>query len=377
MSPLDGARLSSLDGLRGLAALVVLIHHALLTFPRLADAYYEQSEIRAVSFPWILSYTPLHAFWAGTEAVYLFFILSGIVLVLPVIRAGPKFSWFAYYPRRLVRLYVPIIAAIVFGAALAQLAARFQDPALGAWMNARKTGYTMEWLGRDLVLVFGASGVISPLWSLRWEILFSLLLPVFVASIVFLRRLWWIKLIAAFGLVFTGSWGGEPSLFFLPMFAVGALLISEWGRIRLFFDRISRFRIGWPLLLALAVVLTTIKWICLGLKFDPSVIKLVEPFAVLGVALLIIIAGFWDRAVRALERGCVAWLGRVSFSLYLIHEPIIIAARVMTFPLSPWVGLAISVPASLLVAEVFARFVERPAHSLSKRVGEKFSRLVR
>lgn len=86
-------RLSSLDGLRGIAAVVVLIHHALLTLPQLADAYYDMDGLSEISLAWILTYTPLHVFWAGAEAVSLFFILSGIVLTLPVLRARGRFTW--------------------------------------------------------------------------------------------------------------------------------------------------------------------------------------------------------------------------------------------------------------------------------------------
>ncbi|WP_368259248.1 acyltransferase family protein, partial [Blautia wexlerae] len=73
-------RLRSLDGLRGLAAVIVLVHHALLVIPALAAPYYGQTV--QPGLPWLLVHTPLHLLWAGTEAVYLFFILSGLVLTL-------------------------------------------------------------------------------------------------------------------------------------------------------------------------------------------------------------------------------------------------------------------------------------------------------
>lgn len=74
------ARLTSLDGLRGLAALVVLAHHALLTMSGFSSVYW------AEPFPsWVtpFAYTPLHALWAGQEAVLVFFVLSGAVLMVP------------------------------------------------------------------------------------------------------------------------------------------------------------------------------------------------------------------------------------------------------------------------------------------------------
>jgi peptidoglycan/LPS O-acetylase OafA/YrhL len=81
------ARVTSLDGLRGLAAVVVLVHHALLAAPVFAAAYYGGSVAdRVGGMAWAFIYTPLHLIWAGTEAVYLFFVLSGVVLTFPILR---------------------------------------------------------------------------------------------------------------------------------------------------------------------------------------------------------------------------------------------------------------------------------------------------
>jgi len=42
--------------------------------------------------------------------------------------------------------------------------------------------------GRSACELRRQSGVISPIWSLRWEVLFSLLLPLFVIFAVTLPR---------------------------------------------------------------------------------------------------------------------------------------------------------------------------------------------
>ncbi|MDA4895261.1 acyltransferase family protein, partial [Streptomyces sp. MS2A] len=105
-------RITGLDGLRGVAALVVLLYHASL-----------------VARPWLdpaawttLTETPLKLLLAGTESVLIFFVLSGIVVALPALRGG--FDWARYYPARLLRLYVPVAAALLFAAALIVLLPR-------------------------------------------------------------------------------------------------------------------------------------------------------------------------------------------------------------------------------------------------------------
>ncbi|WP_156507383.1 hypothetical protein [Arthrobacter sp. OY3WO11] len=74
--------------MRGIAALVVLFHHSLLTIPVLA-AVYENDAVPVedvASVAWMLVHTPLHNLWEGKGAVYIFFVLSGVVLTLPVLR---------------------------------------------------------------------------------------------------------------------------------------------------------------------------------------------------------------------------------------------------------------------------------------------------
>lgn len=100
-------RAHSLDGLRGVASLVVVLHHAMLAIPLFASAVFDD-QAPAASLGWLV-YSPLHALWAGSEAVYVFFVLSGLVLMLPIL-GRPNFDWRAYYPSRLIRLYLPVFA---------------------------------------------------------------------------------------------------------------------------------------------------------------------------------------------------------------------------------------------------------------------------
>jgi len=73
-------RYTSLDGLRGLASLVVLVHHCFLISPQLAAAVDSNGTGPFESWVWWVTFTPVHLLWAGQEAVIVFFILSGFVL---------------------------------------------------------------------------------------------------------------------------------------------------------------------------------------------------------------------------------------------------------------------------------------------------------
>ncbi len=80
-------RYRSLDGLRGVAALVVVVHHCLLTSIVLA-ATYRGGTTSGWGLSELLTRTPLHLLWDGTGMVLVFFVLSGFVLTLAFTEAA-------------------------------------------------------------------------------------------------------------------------------------------------------------------------------------------------------------------------------------------------------------------------------------------------
>jgi peptidoglycan/LPS O-acetylase OafA/YrhL len=367
-------RYRSLDGVRGLAAVVVVIHHALLTVPQLAAPYFG-TPLSTSQPGWWLVYTPFHLIWAGTEAVYLFFVLSGIVLMMPLL-SGRVFHWLAYYARRILRLYMPVIAAVIFGAATIIIVGRSTAEQLGPWMTGRSPVYTLDMFLRDITLVGGTSGGITPLWSLQWEVIFSLALPLYALIVLTLRRLWWVKLGATLVLLAIAPFTTVPALFYLPMFLIGALLAVRWERVRAFSETHIDGRRGlWPAIALVAVLMTVSTWMLRPFDVDTAVLQACQVLPVVGVAMLILCFAFWSPMRAFAESRLCQWLGTISFSLYLVHEPIIVGVRVLTETRSPWLGMAISIPLAFLVAVFFARFVERPTHALARRVGAGIQRL--
>ncbi|RII94817.1 acyltransferase [Clavibacter michiganensis] len=367
------ARVTSLDGLRGLAAIVVLVHHALLTAPVLASAYYGGS-VSDASDPvsWALTYTPLHLIWAGTEAVYLFFVLSGVVLTFPVLRSR-SFSWLAYYPSRLLRLYGPIVFAVLLGWVLFLAFPRRQDAGLGQWMVARGDEYPPLSIVKDLVLVFGASGVISPLWSLRWEILFSLLLPAYV--LVAQRRpgRGWPKAVALLLMVALGAITGSQFLLYLPMFGLGVLAAVHWDALAGAARRLDARRWAWPAVGLLAVALTCVRWEAMAIGVPQEVAERLVPVSLIGVVGIVFCAAFWRPAIAVLDTRIVQWLGALSFSLYLVHEPILIAARLVLPVDLAWLAMVSGAVTAFVVAVVFQRLIERPTHRYAKALARAMS----
>ncbi|WP_297409531.1 acyltransferase [Naasia sp.] len=371
-------RLRSLDGLRGVAAVVVVLHHSLLTAPTLADAYFTPGQNQPVLSPaWLLSYTPLHLFWAGGEAVFLFFVLSGMVLVLPVLQ-NARFDWFSYYPRRVVRLYGPVAGAVALGLLTFLIVPRFDDRELGDWVIARPDSYDLHRVLKDLVLINGTSGAVSPLWSLKWEVLFSLLLPLYALFAMVGRRFVAVKAAVLLAMLLIGQFYSE-AVFYLTMFAIGGLLAAHWRDLA---GSLSRFagahRWFWPLALVSGLLLTSVRWLAVGFGLPDHVAGKQIWIAVVGVTLLVLCAGMWPPLVRALESRLAQWLGVLSFSLYLVHEPIVLATRFAFARLdvpSP-VSMLVAIPIAFGVAVLFSKLVEKPFHAFSRIAGRRAEALL-
>jgi peptidoglycan/LPS O-acetylase OafA/YrhL len=98
-----------LDGMRGLAALYVLMRHV---------TWVPAPESSGIIWRRILAAIE-HVFRYGHMAVIFFFVLSGFVIHLRYAKqlqndpAGAKFDWGEFVFRRVKRLYPPLIAAIL------------------------------------------------------------------------------------------------------------------------------------------------------------------------------------------------------------------------------------------------------------------------
>ncbi|PWJ55116.1 Peptidoglycan/LPS O-acetylase OafA/YrhL, contains acyltransferase and SGNH-hydrolase domains [Quadrisphaera granulorum] len=356
-------RLPALDGLRGLAALVVVLFHAAVIVPSLGRPYGPDP---APGTPWVLAQTPLHVLWSGEEAVYVFFVLSGFVLALPLVNgARPALrTWVVYYPRRLVRLYLPVAASLVLALLAVTLVPRTVHEGASWWLNGHAEPVTAAGLVKDLTLVAGNTWLNSPLWSLRWEVLFSLALPAYVLFARITRRVWWLAagLLALATAAFAHL--DVQALFYLSMFAIGAVAAVHSEALR---QRVESWgRVGWITVAVVAVALLEVTYLAPQVHLT----KFAGLVAAVGVFLLFLGAG---PVVRFGASRPVAWLGKISFSLYLVHVPVLVSigqvATMLGAPAAAALAVVVGLPLSLLLAAGFHRVCESPSHRLSLRAG--------
>ncbi|TFC05552.1 acyltransferase [Cryobacterium adonitolivorans] len=396
----SGRRMGGLDALRGVAAVIVLVHHVSMTAPSISAAYSSSAGVAVFSTGWWVTLSPLKILFAGPEFVLVFFVLSGFVLVLTPLRRWPwtrrpapdlaaetrpvadaatptpGYNWLAYYPRRIIRLAIPVIVSV--GLAAAWILAVPRTGAGGAWMA--KQGSPDLGIGNLLreasILGFtGRPDVNPPLWSLAWEMWFSLLLPIGVIFALATRRwtLAWVALLLA-----TSTAGYllaiEP-LMYLPAFGLGALLAANHGALLARSTRLARRRGGtlaWAAIAVLGPVLLITFWLLRPALTEPwNTVALA--LRVPGAVLIVATVALWPPVQRMLNGRLLAWLGTISFSLYLVHFPIVVTFGQLFGPERWWWGALFSVPLSLLLAQLMYRWVELPAQTLAGRAGAKFS----
>ncbi len=360
-------RLTSLDGLRGVAASIVMLYHLTLVARPFID-----TKTRGDLW-WWLTATPLKLFTAGTEAVLVFFVLSGLVVTLPALKEG--FGWAGYYGARLLRLYLPVWGALGFAALLVALVPRDAASVTAhAWISsANSTSITVpEWLG-EASLWQASYNIDNVLWSLRWELVFSLALPLFVIAARAVRQHWQLAVGLAIVLTITGRLVSLDALVYLPVFFLGTLIAIRLGALREWAGR--RSGVFWAVATSVSLALLIASWLARPLENSTGA-KLMWGLSGVGAAGLVLIAIGSPFAGRMLSAVVPRWLGKVSFSLYLVQAPVI---ATLAFALGDdhWPLIAgIGIPLCVATAWLFYLAVEKPSHRLARHFGARVGRLV-
>ncbi|RUQ98293.1 acyltransferase family protein [Labedella endophytica] len=367
-------RLRSLDGVRGIAALVVVVYHVSLIARPFADG---GGRAEAV---WNgVTESPLKLLFAGTEAVLVFFVLSGLVVALPLLRG--TVSWPAFLASRLVRLYVPVWGALLFAVALIALIPRPESRvSSGEWISdANATSVTLSSLLREASLTPASYDIVNTLWSLRWELIFTALLPLAIGIAVLLRRRT-AALVAVGAVSVVATMLGRvlslDALVYLPVFLLGTLVavrledIVEWAHRR---PRPVLWTVGGTV----SALLLVASWI--GRPLWPSgdvVSEVLWGLAGLGALGLVLLSICSPGVERILSTRFPQWAGKVSFSLYLVHVPVLATIAFVVGDQLWWVVGLVGAPLSLLISAGFFAVVERPSHRLARATGRGVGLLV-
>jgi peptidoglycan/LPS O-acetylase OafA/YrhL len=88
----------------------------------------------------------------------------------------------------------------------------------------------------------------------------------------------------------------------------------------------------------------------------------------------VFVAWFAPRARDLLNSEIAQWLGDRSFSLYLVHLPVVVAVTAFLGG-QPHLGgvLILSALVAFPLAAGFHRYIEQPAHRLARTIGQRIS----
>ena len=345
-------RLAGLDGIRGLAALYVVVNHVFLrAFP---------------GYP--VDHAPFWAGWFiyGRFAVVVFIVLSGFSLALSPARHGGRLDGVSRFARRRARRILPAYwAALVFSLAV-------------AWLLVPQPGYGVPDARSVLVnglLIQNLVATHSPnaaFWSMAVE---AQLYFAFPLLLLMARRWSAVAMVATVTLVVATIGLVGPHISRLDTFVIQSppdlAALFALGVLTAGIVSASAARTSWPwpwlALGAAAPLLATIS--VLGSVWTLNHLLWMD--LALGPAIACLLAGLATGRpgflLRVLDARPVRNLGLSSYSLYLTHGPIvvvvyeeIVAGRVHQGVPAFLVTLALALPLTILFARVFASVFEAP-----------------
>ena len=366
-SPRQLARLSYLDGFRGLACVMVFFYH-----------YAVNAGVR----PFVI---------LGFTGVHLFFVLSGFLLFQPFLKALSQGTPFpvigTFYLRRFVRIYPPYFVSLIL------------------YILVRMKTHTNVPSGSNILAhVFLVSNYINPklwyslnavYWSLAIEMQFYILLPLLCYLFYRLpfarpetRCFACVACFAGLGLL---SRGGEIGYWrihdpnttdvmfrtifsYLDLFAVGMLAaILKLPTIA----ATLRSRLRYAALIVSGLIVTVLANFWCSLTVDVSWLEtrsltfgvLFPMLVCVGWGLLLLANLLYEeRSFPFFNRGFFVWAGQISYTIYLYHlgiqfvylRYIHLGAHIANWNLHNLVESCVALPITLALSVGLYRLVEAP-----------------
>jgi peptidoglycan/LPS O-acetylase OafA/YrhL len=358
---------SELQSFRGIAALVVLIHHCFM--------YFNTGTVR---------YVAGELFFNAHAAVVAFYVLSGYVLSL-ALRGEQKSlpGYVSFLIRRIFRIYpalwVAMLIALVYTMVLkgVPLSVNVADP---SWIGFRNSD--PEW--PRIVAAFLAIGAALPMpvWSIFAELVAAPIVPILFWSACYKPR-WFGALFAS--LLLASFLIGQATRMnvgvYLVDFAIG-VAACVWGSSFVAILRRKKIVPGVAILALLSLWFGRLigPWSFEANYHSPGAALL----EALSAATLIAIIANDSNRFSILRKSRLVSLGDISYSLYLIHLPILaLVAGYLgdVLLIRPFEGsqpvaatfliLFIVLAICLSISAFIYRFVERPWNSIGRAIANR------
>lgn len=379
----DKNRFWELEGLRGVASVIVVISHFLLAFYSLAFLGYNSgfSVGQNMRFEDNIYGNPLSVFLSGSFAVAIFFVLSGFVLSIGFFQTGKLDIVKKLAAKRYLRLMIPALTSIliayvlmIFGLSWAHQVAEITQSGwlMSAW-NFSPDFFKALKDGLYGIFIDNGNEYNGALWTMTTEFFGSFMVFGFLALFSQFKYRW--VLYAVLFLATFNTW--------YMAFVIGMVLAELYSRgilvqksrnwllilllltIGLFLGGYPRFGTQGTLYEVLVPNVEGINWFIVNLTIGATIIIAV----VLGAKQIAKL--FTNKHIRR--------LGKYTFSMYLIHLSILYtftSAMFLLFNQYFQLGFNVSVILSMLISIVplwgatilFEKYIDSKAITFSNYI---------
>ena len=381
-------RFMELEGLRGVAAIMVVLFHSMSMF--YPGFFYGQ---QGYSIPGVqnmrlednLYATPMMGLFTGSFAVAIFFVLSGFVLSIGFFVKNDESIIKRLAVKRYLRLMLPAFTAIILAYVILRLGlddwkSQAAQITHSGWLSALWVQAPNLWeaITQGVYGVFATGGsTYNPvLWTLKVEFIGSFM--IFGMALLFAKSKYrWVMYLIVLSLCFT-TW--------YVAFIVGMIIADIFVHYAKVLKLIPKSVLIGGAIIGIglgAFPATDIKGTVFELILIPFLTKdqTMIIYLTLG-ATLVTLATLLVPAMKCFfSHRKIAFLGKYSFSLYLIHLPILflVAAGVFVGVYST-LGFHVAVLTSMIVTIVvtipatflFEKYVDRPSIKLSSVVADVY-----
>jgi peptidoglycan/LPS O-acetylase OafA/YrhL len=373
--PKKSSKLPALEGLRGLASFAVLIHH-------IRSGFYAKS-FTVLPSHWVIG---VNGLLNGTFAVWLFWIMSGVVLSLRFFLHAQEYAddrGHEYLEdasvRRYPRLLVPVAASVIFAWALCaggimwniRLVLFLGEPYRASWLGGCYTflpdlGVAIKSAFWNTFFDYRLPSYNGVLWTMEMEFYGSLFLFAFLAICGRRRRR-----VLAYPIV--GLVIHCLHLHWLNSFVVGIAVCDVWvnGLKLPLFQSLARTGL-WTYVRS-SKLFAVLMWVAIVYGAGYKDFHAMWYLLLGTVAVLLTLNSSCTR--HLLSTRPLLFLGKISFGLYLIHMPIICSfscwAYLKLLPLLNGAKVAVIVSLATCVVSIVMGYVlyivaDRPGVNIAR-----------
>ncbi len=304
-------RINQFDGLRAIAIILVFLHH-IVTKP---------IELYLISIDWNVLGQFLNYF--TSSGVQLFYVLSGVLLLKPYLQKRRIFDTKKYFKRRIERLYPTYFVVLIITAIIFYITTEFPN-----WYSEKyMINFDLINFIKQLPIFHINSPYYNPvLWSLEIEVFFYFIIPVLVfifVKIDFSKYSYWgffivLTILSTIIPIYLKWYNADfpyniifMFIYYSPCFFLGVILAKYDFSEK---EGIIMFAVG-------------IVYIILSLLVIKS--NTPQTFSLFYGGLIIYSINNKQFA-KKMSSKILVWIGERSYSLFIVHFPIILLANYLT-----------------------------------------------